>query len=143
VLFQEAAERRAVVAAMAGAFSGWGYAFVETPAVEEYRTLETAAGGSLEGTAFRLIDLDGSLLALRPEMTLPIARLVATRLDGEEGPHRICYAADVFRERESLRGDARQFTQVAPCSTPPGATPAGEHGSWTRPTGATSSGSPR
>lgn len=112
VLFQEAAERRLVTDAVGRVFASWGYGFVETPAVEEYRTLEAAAGSTLEGTAFRLFDVDGSLLALRPEMTLPIARLVATRLADEPGPHRICYTAEVFREHASLRGEARQFTQT-------------------------------
>jgi ATP phosphoribosyltransferase len=112
VLFQEAAERRAVADAIGAAFDLWGYGLVETPAVEEYRTLEAVAGSSLEGTAFRLFDLDGSLLALRPEMTLPIARLVATRLAGQPGPFRIRYCADVYREHASLRGEARQFTQA-------------------------------
>ncbi|HEY5388097.1 MAG TPA: ATP phosphoribosyltransferase regulatory subunit, partial [Thermoleophilia bacterium] len=112
VLLTEAAERRAVAAAIGGVFEAWGYGFVETPVVEEYATLEAGAGGSLEGTAFRLFDVDGSLLALRPEMTLPIARVVASRLVGQPGPHRLCYVADVFREKESLRGEARQFAQA-------------------------------
>jgi ATP phosphoribosyltransferase len=112
VLFQEAAERRVVADAIRRSFASWGYAAVETPIVEEYRTLESGAGGSLDGTAFRLFDSDGTLLALRPEMTLPIARLVSTRLAGEPGPYRICYTADVFREHASLRGEAREFTQA-------------------------------
>ncbi|MBA4370673.1 MAG: ATP phosphoribosyltransferase regulatory subunit [Coriobacteriaceae bacterium] len=112
VLLQEAAEREALVSSLLGAIDAWGYAPVATPVVEEYRTLETGAGGPLEGTAFRLLDVDGSLLALRPEMTVPIARLVAMRLSAEEGPQRLRYAADVYREHESLRGEARQFTQV-------------------------------
>lgn len=101
-----------MTAAVSSVFAGYGFRFVETPAVEEYRTLEAAAGASLKGTAFRMVDLDGSLLALRPEMTLPIARLAASRLSGEPAPHRVCYVADVYREQASLRGEARQFTQV-------------------------------
>lgn len=112
VLFDEAREREAITAAVTGRFSSWGYDPVETPVVEEYRTLEAGVGEGLERTAFRLFDLDGSLLALRPEMTVPIARVVASRLAGSPGPHRIRYAADVFREHASLRGQARQFAQV-------------------------------
>jgi ATP phosphoribosyltransferase len=112
VLLTEAAERRAVARSVGDVFEAWGYGFVETPVVEEYATLEAGAGGSLEGTAFRLFDVDGTLLALRPEMTLPIARVVASRLVGQPGPHRLCYVADVFREKESLRGEARQFVQA-------------------------------
>jgi ATP phosphoribosyltransferase regulatory subunit len=112
VLFDEAAQRLAVTAAVSDRFAGYGYRAVETPAVEEYATLQTGAGSSLDRTAFRMVDLDGSLLALRPEMTLPIARLAASRLSGETGPQRLCYAADVYREQASLRGEARQFTQL-------------------------------
>jgi ATP phosphoribosyltransferase len=111
VLPQEAAEREAVGTALAAVFDEWGYGPVETPVVEEYAMLEAGAG-ALEGTAFRLFDSDGRLLALRPEMTVPIARLVASRLKGEPGPHRVRYLAEVFREQASLRGQARQFTQA-------------------------------
>jgi ATP phosphoribosyltransferase len=112
VLFEEAAERRVVTAAVGSVFVRYAYRFVETPAVEEYATLEAASGATVSGAAFRLVDLDGSLLALRPEMTLPIARLAAARLGGESGPQRICYAADVYREHASLRGESRQFAQL-------------------------------
>lgn len=112
VLFDEARERESITSAITTLFSSWGYDPVETPVVEEYRTLEAGVGEGLERTAFRLFDLDGALLALRPEMTVPIARVVASRLAGSPGPHRIRYAGDVFREHASLRGQARQFTQV-------------------------------
>jgi ATP phosphoribosyltransferase len=111
VLPAEAAEREAVAGAIGQTFASWGYGLVETPVVENLTALEAAAG-ELEGTAFRLIDLDGRLLALRPDMTVPIARLTASRLRGNPGPHRFRYAAEVFREHESLRGQARQFTQL-------------------------------
>ena len=107
----EAAEREVLERRLGDVFSAWGYGLVETPVVERLDALEAAAG-PLEGTAFRLVDLDGRLLALRPEMTVPIARLVASRMAEQPGPHRLRYAADVFREHESLRGQARQFTQV-------------------------------
>lgn len=113
VLSQEAAERRAVSSAMLEVFRRWGYGLVETPVVEEAGVLEAGGGPTLTADAFRLIDRDGSLLALRPEMTLPIARVVSTRLaSGGADPQRLCYVAPVFRERASLRGEARQFTQI-------------------------------
>lgn len=111
VLPAEAAERELLERALGDVFSAWGYGRVETPVVERLDALEAAAG-SLEGTAFRLVDLDGRLLALRPDVTVPIARVVASRLAGQPGPHRLRYAADVFREHESLRGQSRQFRQV-------------------------------
>lgn len=110
VLPVEALRRESVRSSIGGRLASWGYVPVETPAVELLATLEAA--GDLEGTAFRLFDSDGRLLALRPDMTLPIARLVASRFDSGEGPFRLRYDAPVFREHESLRGQARQFTQI-------------------------------
>ena len=111
VMPQEAAERETVSERVREVFDSWGYSPVETPVVELGRVLEMAAG-SLENTALRLIDVDGTLLALRPDMTLPVARLIATRLSETPGPLRLRYAAPVFRERASLRGEAREFTQL-------------------------------
>lgn len=112
VLFQEAAEREVVSRAVSDVFTAWGYSPVETPVVEEHETLVVGVGSSAERGTFRLFDLDGSLLALRPEMTVPIARVAASRLADEPGPHRVRYVAPVFREYASLRGQSRQFTQA-------------------------------
>jgi len=111
VLPAEAAERESLERTVGDVFSAWGYGLVETPVVERLDALEAAAG-SLEGTAFRLVDLDGRLLALRPDVTVPIARLVASRMSDRPGPYRLRYSTEVFREHESLRGQSRQFTQV-------------------------------
>ncbi len=110
VLPEEAAEREAIARAVADAMAAWGYGRVETPVVERLDVLEAGAG--VDRDAFRLTDLDGTLLALRPEMTLPVARVVASRLADEPGPHRLRYVAPVFRESASLRGESRQFTQL-------------------------------
>ena len=111
VLPAEAAEREIVSRRFAESVSAWGYELVETPIVEDLVSMEAAAG-SLDGIAFRLVDSDGRLLALRPDMTVPVARLVASRMSDVSGPMRFRYASEVFREHESLRGQARGFTQV-------------------------------
>ncbi len=111
VLPEEAWERSTVSRRLGDVFFGWGYDRIETPVLERYETYEAVAG-DLEGTAFRLFDGDGRMLALRPDMTVPIARLVSTRLEATSGPVRMWYVADVFREHESLRGQPRQFCQA-------------------------------
>jgi ATP phosphoribosyltransferase regulatory subunit len=109
---QEAAERHAASEAMLQAASAWGYRRIETPALEFADTLACGAGAAIEGDAFRLFDLDGGLLALRPEMTVPIARMVAARFGEPSGVRRLSYRADVYREHAGYRGQYRQFTQV-------------------------------
>ncbi|TLM66216.1 MAG: ATP phosphoribosyltransferase regulatory subunit, partial [Actinobacteria bacterium] len=82
----EAAEREALLAALARACSLWGYDPVETPVIERWDVLAAGAGAAIERDAFRLTDLDGTLLALRPEVTLPVARMAATALAGDPRP---------------------------------------------------------
>lgn len=112
MLLSEAAEREAVVERVVAVLDAWGYSPVETPVVEAYEALGAVDGHGGEAAPFRLLDSDGQLLALRPDMTLPIARVAATRLADDPGPFRVRYAAPVFREHASLRGQSRQFTQV-------------------------------
>ncbi len=110
VLPEEALWRERIVSAVSGCFADAGYLPVETPVLEE-RDLLTNADAAPE-TTFRLFDGDGRQLMLRPDVTLPIARLVSSRLRGQAGPFRLRYAAPVFCERDALRGQARQFTQL-------------------------------
>ena len=60
----------------------------------------------------RLFDADGGQVALRPERTIAISRLVAQRLDPASEPYRLYYLAKVFREEPAHRGQAREFSQA-------------------------------
>jgi ATP phosphoribosyltransferase regulatory subunit len=61
---------------------------------------------------YRFLDRDGSTLALRPEFTTPLARLVATRLHDWPMPQRFCYAGSVFRYVSPQAGRQREFLQA-------------------------------
>jgi ATP phosphoribosyltransferase regulatory subunit len=52
------------------------------------------------------------VLALRTDMTIPIARLVATRYPTAELPLRFCYFAHVYRGVRPHRGQMREFLQA-------------------------------
>ncbi|MDR2587557.1 MAG: ATP phosphoribosyltransferase regulatory subunit [Coriobacteriales bacterium] len=110
VLPEEARWRESITMKVQSTLSSWGYAPIETPTLEVLEVLEQ--GGRLSETPFRLFDSDGALLVLRPDVTLPIARMVASRLSPIVEPLRFRYVQPVFREEESLRGQAREFTQL-------------------------------
>ena len=110
VLPTEAAWRLSIKEAINERFKLWGYLPVETPAVELLDVLEM--GGELSNTPFRFFDSDNDLLVLRPDVTLPVARMTALRLDGHEGPFRLCYAQHVFTENDSTYGQDRQVMQA-------------------------------
>ena len=110
ILPQEALARERITDVVRGCFSSHGYLPVETPLLEERAALER--GGRLKDLPFQLFDEDGTLLALRPDLTLPVARLVAGRVAAGDLPARFRYSAPVVREEQSLRGQPRQFTQL-------------------------------
>jgi len=84
---------------------------VATPAIE-YDEVLARGDGRTAGSAYRFFDERGDLLALRSDMTVPIARLVATRYAGAEMPLRLCYLANAFRAVRPQRGQMREFAQA-------------------------------
>lgn len=96
VLPVEAAELRALGDALAGAFRVFGYREVMTPLIEMAEVLDRAEDDGL-GRAYRLFDDDGRVMVLRPDLTIPIARLVATRMADHPDPVRVSYNARAVR----------------------------------------------
>ena len=68
--------------------------------------------GRAADAAYRFFDERGDLLALRSDMTVPIARLVASRYAGAEPPLRLCYLANAYRAVRPQRGQMREFVQA-------------------------------
>ena len=110
ILPKEALARERISDVVRGCFSAHGYLPVETPLLEDRSALER--GGRIKDSAFQLFDTDQTLLMLRPDLTLPVARLVAGRVSSGSLPARLRYTAPVVREEPSLRGQPRQFTQL-------------------------------
>ncbi len=110
ILTEEAVARERISDTVRAAFSARGYLPIETPLMEDRSELER--GGRIKGSPFHLFDSDGHMLMLRPDVTLPVARLAASRISAGELPARLRYAAPVVREQASLRGQPRQFTQL-------------------------------
>src|SRR4051794_7463833 len=111
VLPEEMGELRRLQAALIEVFEGRGYGEVATPALE-YDEVLTRGGGRSDHAAYRFFDEGGELLALRSEMTVPIARLVATRYAEADPPHRLCYIAGAYRAVSPQRGEMREFLQA-------------------------------
>ena len=107
----EAAEIRYLEASIREIFASYGYGEVITPTLELESVLETA-GEERFSKSFRLFDERGDVLMLRPEMTIPIARLVATRMQDREPPFRLGYFANSFRPTKPQRGRQSEFQQA-------------------------------
>src|SRR5205085_1569558 len=84
---------------------------VYTPALE-YESTFARAYSAATRPAYRVFDEQGNVLALRSDMTIPIARVVATRYPDAEPPFRFCYFAHAYRGVRPQRGQSRELLQA-------------------------------
>jgi ATP phosphoribosyltransferase regulatory subunit len=110
VLPDEMRELRAITEAMRGVFEHRGYGEVWTPTFEFEEVLRRGETGV--DPAYRVFDDHGHVMALRPDMTVPIARVVATRYATAEPPLRFSYFAHAYRGVRPHRGQMREFLQA-------------------------------
>jgi ATP phosphoribosyltransferase regulatory subunit len=110
VLPDEMRELRTITDALREVFERHGYGEVYTPAIEYESVLRTSVMGVQP--AYRVVDDHGDVLALRADMTVPIARVVATRYQHAEPPLRFCYVAHAYRQVTPHRGQMREFLQA-------------------------------
>ena len=111
VLADEACTRERIARDVQACFAARGYLPIETPTLEVMDVMR--AGGRMPGSPFKFFDAGGDLLAMRPDVTLQVARMCATRLAGQPGPLRFRYMQRVFREAEGrMQAQAREMTQI-------------------------------
>lgn len=109
----ELARKRDVEQVLRAVFGRWSYDEVQTPTFERFDVIEKGLGDELTELAFQFNDRRSTTLALRPEMTTPIARLVSTRMREAALPLRLSYVAPVFRYYEQPQeGRMRELTQA-------------------------------
>lgn len=108
ILPGEMKARRKVESAIINIFDKWGYDEVKTPSFEYVETF----GSNGDESNFRFFDKANKLLMLRTDMTAPIARLAATRLQDGEKIKRLCYLANLYRYEEIQAGRQCQFEQA-------------------------------
>jgi ATP phosphoribosyltransferase regulatory subunit len=111
VLPDEMRELRAMTDRIRDVFERADYGEVYTPALEYEGTL---ARGDLSATrpAYRVFDEHGNVLVLRSDMTVPIARLAATRYAHVDPPLRFSYVAHAYRGVRPQRGQLRELLQA-------------------------------
>ncbi|MDR3596370.1 ATP phosphoribosyltransferase regulatory subunit [Clostridium sp.] len=91
-------------------FEKWGYKEVITPTVEFYETFNYNSQTLKEEDMYKFFDNRGRILVLRPDMTIPISRVVQTKLKDAEFPIKLRYTSNVFRVHESLGGKRNEYT---------------------------------
>ena len=111
VLPDETRELRAITDALRAVFERHSYGEVYTPALE-YESVLAHAGLAGAGPVHRVFDETGATLVLRSDMTVPIARVVATRYPGVAEPLRFCYFAHCYRGVRPQWSQPRELLQA-------------------------------
>ncbi|MEX0993014.1 MAG: ATP phosphoribosyltransferase regulatory subunit [Solirubrobacterales bacterium] len=111
ILPDEMRELRQLSWALLGAFGQFGYGEVSTPTME-YEDVLVQGDERAAGASYRTFDEAGQVLALRSDMTIPIARLAATRFTDRDAPLRFCYLSPAYRAVTPQRGQQREFLQA-------------------------------
>ncbi|MDD4084786.1 MAG: ATP phosphoribosyltransferase regulatory subunit [Acidaminococcaceae bacterium] len=110
ILPGEARAKREIETGIINNFAAWGYDEVATPTFE-YLEIFSDEGAGLLAESFKFFDRSNQTLILRSDMTKPIARMVATRLD-DGRLNRISYLANIFRYEEAQAGRQCEFSQA-------------------------------
>jgi ATP phosphoribosyltransferase regulatory subunit len=107
-----AASRRRIAEVLLEVFERWGFARVITPAFEYEEVLALGMGDAARAAAIRFVEpSSGQVVALRPDITPQVARLIATRFSDEPGAVRLCYEGTVVRLERGARGQ-RELIQA-------------------------------
>ena len=108
ILPTEARELRAIERTLSEVFASYGYLPLDPPLIEQ----GDAAGIAAPSRVIAFLDRDGTRVALRPDLTTAVARLVAQRYAAAGGALRLSYFAPVFREEPAMLGAEREYDQA-------------------------------
>jgi ATP phosphoribosyltransferase regulatory subunit len=108
ILADECAVKRTVETAIRDVFLGYGLREVSTPTFEYLDVFSTRQAVLEQEQMFKLTDPKGRILVIRPDVTIPIARMAATNMKAQPKPLKLFYISDVFREASGQR----EFTQA-------------------------------
>ena len=109
---EKEAARQKFVATLAGVFSRFGFAPIDTPVLEFAEVLLGKGGGDTDKEVYRFTDHGGRDVAMRYDLTVPFARFMAAHISEVGLPFRRWHAAKAWRGENTQRGRYREFMQV-------------------------------
>ena len=112
LFLEDAAKLSRLMAAWRQLFESWAYTEIIPPTYEHYDVLMAGSDADFERRIFRVLDREGNILALRPDITTQVARIVGTKLHDLPLPLRFYYLSNVFRFEEPQAGRQREFYQA-------------------------------
>ena len=111
-LFDEMRQRKKAERTLRNIFENYGYQEIKTPLFEELKLFTTKSGEEIVNQLYNFKDKSDRELALRPEITAPVARLYLNELEKTSAkPIKLYYYGSCFRYERPQKGRFRQFWQ--------------------------------
>lgn len=110
-LFAECSACRQVEKAATGVFKRRGYSEMTTPNVEYYDLIPAAGHPLSQEAMMKVVDRAGKILVMRPDNTVAIGRVAATKLKTLPLPLRLYYNQTVFRSDDLNTGARSEIDQ--------------------------------
>lgn len=112
ILVSQCFQKRNLEEKIRKVFRSRGYYEIETPTVEFYDVFSSEDETTPQETMFKFFDGQGRILVLRPDITVPTARVVATKFKDIDHPLRFSYIGNTFKYNELGGGKQKEFTQA-------------------------------
>lgn len=110
LILGECSAKRELQYAIESVFDSYGYRDIVTPSIEFYQTYQIGFDNLKDEQMYKFFDQFGRILTLRMDMTIPIARVAATKFKDQNPPFRFRYCANVFKVKESLLGKQNEVS---------------------------------
>lgn len=107
---EESIKKSKVIKIINNIFNKWGYKEIMTSTIEYYEGFRYEYSGIKEENVYKFFDSKGRILSLRPDMTIPIVRVVSTRFKDINANIRLRYSSNIYRVFEEFTGKRNEYT---------------------------------
>ncbi len=112
ILPTELRRRRAIYKRIRKVFQNADYREVITPTLESLELYTGIEGVIDKSEMFKVVDENGQILVLRPDVTMPIARLTTTRFQDTPRPLKFSYLTTAYQSKSSQSLNLKEKTQA-------------------------------
>ncbi len=109
--YEEFEKIQSIENAVLNVFREDGYHQIMTPSFEYYDLFAEDDIADTEDM-YKIVDSNGKIMVLRPDVTVPISRMVATHYKENSGEIKLMYQSNVFRSADFRAGGKREFRQA-------------------------------
>lgn len=110
ILFDKCSLKKEIENNIRNTYINSGFHQVETPTIEFYDVFDFKDNGIPQENMYKFFDSKGRILVLRPDYTIPVARVVASKVD--QLPMKFFYSGQVFTPSDSFSGKDSEITQA-------------------------------